>query len=676
MSPHRSINFLRSKQVFRSRLWRRAGFWRRLFRNAAAVAVAAAAVGTAVVWIAGVRVLNNVEAGKQAVALAQTEVQSLRLDAAAGHLEEAETAFGAAKRSLDRFGFLGGVPYAGGRISAADRLLAGGAAATSAARDVLVVMRDIVAVAAETEALSGALLGAAPAPSTIFKDLGVEKKRQMLATLAESAPRLRAAAERAGEALASLDQVAADPEAGEFLSSSVAPIRGKLRQFQTAVAALAPVSEMLPWLLGYPDERHYLIFLQNNTELRPTGGFLGTYGLVSIKDAELAGLETHDVYGLDGPSEATARPRPPEPIAKYIGIDKWYLRDANWSPDFGSSARIMEQFFNDEYAVANAGVRPPRIDAIVGLTPELVVDLMRIVGPITVDGQKFEAENLVDELEYQVEQGFLAAGIPLGQRKEIVGKLAAEVVRRLSALPLSELTRVVAAIDENLDESQILMAVKDERIQRFVEAHDWGGKMKPVAGDYVSVIDANLAALKTDSVIERSVTHTLKPDGQGGFIASVSATYRNRGGFTWKTTRYRTYMRAYVPKGSVLISSSGAMENDKIKDPARRPGKVDVSEELGRTVFGAFIAVEPGETRTLQYVYKLPAAVAEEIAIGAYRLDVEKQPGTISPRLTLDLDFGKKIRWAEPGEDPKNFGDSKFGLVSDLRLDRHFEVRF
>jgi hypothetical protein len=86
--------------------------------------------------------------------------------------------------------------------------------------------------------------------------------------------------------------------------------------------------------------------------------------------------------------------------------------------------------------------------------------------------------------------------------------------------------------------------------------------------------------------------------------------------------------------------------------------------------------VEPGETRTLTFNYRLPSGLADEIGIGAYRLDVEKQAGVLEPGLTLDLDFGKKLRWADPSEDQRFFGDNKYGAATDLRIDRHFEVRF
>lgn len=118
------------------------------------------------------------------------------------------------------------------------------------------------------------------------------------------------------------------------------------------------------------------------------------------------------------------------------------------------------------------------------------------------------------------------------------------------------------------------------------------------------------------------------------------------------------------------------MENDKLKDPARRPGTVDVTHELGKTVFGAFIAIEPQEQRTLTFKYRLSPQVVAMINSGNYLLDVEKQPGTISHGLTVDLEFDKTLRGAVPSEDRIEFGDSAYRYTTDLRIDRVFQIEF
>ncbi|MFH1047850.1 MAG: DUF4012 domain-containing protein [Patescibacteria group bacterium] len=652
--------------------------WReRLFQ--AAIVLVLALVAMALVatvfaypfYRAGKSLLSHVEAGRSDLAAAESYASQLMVGDALHRLELAQVEFDAAQRELTRLKPLAFVPYVGEKISVAENLLTGGLTAVSAVREALLAVQDVLELAAEGEQLTGTIMENVPVSETAFSELTPEKKRSILAALDRNSARLASAVTQIDEALFALDQVP-DEALNAELFAALQASKMKLRSVRSALASLAVVAEHLPTFLGYPESRRYLIFFQNNTELRPTGGFLGVYGVVNVQDAEMFSVQTDDIYTLDGPSESVDRPAPPAPIAKYINIDKWYLRDANWSPDFPTSAAVMEQFYYQEAAVA--GIDAPEVDGIVAITPQLAADLLRIVGPITIGDKTFDADNLVDELEFAVEVSFREEGIPFFARKSIVGDLVDELMNRLTALPLTRLVVVLQTLERNLTESHAFLWMKDKNLQAFLLEHNWGGQLQPAAGDYFSVIDANLAAFKTDAVMSRDIAYSISPRADGGYDGRVAVTYRHSGGFDWKTTRYRTYTRLYVPTGAELIAVDGALVNDRIKDPAQRPGTADVFQELGRTVFGAFISIEPGQTRQLVFSYKLPESVAAEIRVGSYSLYAEKQPGTTAHGLTLDLNFGKNLTSALPSEDPSQFGDTHYIYSTDLRVDREFSV--
>lgn len=675
MFHRKTHNFLKAKRFSRfkpehpaARGARAAGF--------AALAVAAAlALLILPFWFLSSRVYASADKGRVQLNLAEQAAAALDFDAALKDADEAGASFVAAQKELARLRPFDSVPVLGPNLVAADRLLSSGIAAASAARDLFAIGRDITRVVKETEAATGAPFAVLPDASTLFKDLTPERKRRILASLAEAGPKLADASARIGEALAAFDQIPAQDLPGSF-RGSLATTRAKLLSMRAAVADVQPFAGAAPGILGYPDEKHYLFFFENNTELRPTGGFLGVFGALTVRDAGIAEMRTDDVYALDGPAESGPRPAPPEPIRKYVGVDKWYLRDANWSPDFAVSAKVMERFFREESASAATGRQAPPVDGIIAITPKFVQDVMRLTGPITAGGKIFTADNLVDELEFQVEQGFVKGGIPFNRRKVIVGALMKAIVSKLSSFPLSRLVEAVGMIEQDIKEGHLLLYSADASLQRIILANGWGGALAPVSGDYLMYVDANLASLKTDGVMQRDLSYSIAPDRHGGFDGTIRMTYRNNGGFSWKTTRYRTYARLYVPAGTTLAVAAGAMENDKIKDPGRHPGRADVMDELGRRVFGAFISVEPGETRTLEFRFKLAPAVADAVRGGTYRLDVQKQAGTLAHGLTLDLDFGKKLTNAEPPEDRGKWGDARYTYATDLRVDRTFEIRF
>lgn len=623
---------------------------------------------------AAYRAHGFVSSGRADLAAAERSIVGLDTDAALVHLDAATASFDSAENELALLGILEPLPYIGEKISAARELLGAGTDAVENIRDVVASLGEVAAVASQSQGLLSLAGVTLPDPSKKFTEITPEEKRKILASLYDAAPKMRRAADAIDVAIARIAELYRKTPSPS-LRLPLDDVRKKLVTLRDRLRVITPIAETVPAILGYPEAKHYAIFLENNTELRPTGGFLGVVGEADVKDADLAAIKIRDVYAYDGPSDALPRPVPPPPIQKYIGITKWFLRDANWSPDFQESARLMELFLKEESKAA-FGV-DPRVDGIIAITPQPVADVLRAIGPITVDGKTFTADNFVGELEFQVEYNFVTEGIPLAQRKDIIGDLFKEMLARVTQLSVGELLKLFHTVSRNLDEKQILLSSHEPAVQAAILERGWGGELGPIpdGADSLAYFDANLASLKSDPAVEREISYRIVPDSSG-FKATAKMTYRHHGKFDKFTTRYRTYARLYVPDGAELLGVVGAMENDKLKDPRRRPGTVDVLHEFGRTAFGAFISIEPGETRSLEFSYRLPKAVADAIRAGQYRLLAAKQPGTIGHRLTLDLDFGKKLKSAAPAEQPKNFGDSRYSLDSDLRMDRLFEAVF
>jgi hypothetical protein len=257
-------------------------------------------------------------------------------------------------------------------------------------------------------------------------------------------------------------------------------------------------------------------------------------------------------------------------------------------------------------------------------------------------------------------------GIKISERKGIIKELADQIKLKLISLPFQRITDILKIAYQSLDQKQILLYVKDPDLEKIVLDRGWGGEVKKTDGDYLFVVDSNLASLKTDSLAWQN----------NDLIAKVSITYQNNADFTWKSTRLRSYTRIYVPLGSELVSSSGAMENDKIKNPQSAPGQVEVATELDKTYFGAFISIEPHEKGVLTFEYKLPEKIKESISLGnSYGLVVQKQPGVI-PHLTLDLKFDKNIKSATPPEAQKEWSNTSYNYSTDLDTDKQFLINF
>jgi hypothetical protein len=88
--------------------------------------------------------------------------------------------------------------------------------------------------------------------------------------------------------------------------------------------------------------------------LRPTGGVIKTIVLITFQGGRIVGESLKSVEEID--ARLVGEIQPPEPIKKYTASKRWFLQDANWSPDFPTSAQRVAWFIENSLDEEIAGV--------------------------------------------------------------------------------------------------------------------------------------------------------------------------------------------------------------------------------------------------------------------------------------------------------------------------------
>lgn len=491
-----------------------------------------------------------------------------------------------------------------------------------------------------------------------FKELEEKDKAAFLGALVESGGLWNRIANQTSLSLKFLEDARAATHLS-FINSRVNELTKKLVAGQSIIRELAPWVSVAPSMVGYPSEKTYLVLLQNNAELRPTGGFLGTYGVLKVRNASVTSFFTDNVYNLDEPAKAYNEKVPPAPLQKYIKQSQWFFRDSNWDPDFPTSSQQAIRFYKDE--------RGPvaRFDGVIALTPSFVQDLMSVLGPVYVDDKEFTAENLIETLAYHVELGFKEEGITIYNRKQVIDDVAQQLKEKLFSLSVTQMRSLVPITFDALAQKQLMVYFADPAAQRLADQSNWTNRIVPTSGDFLYVVDANLGSLKSDPAINRTISYTLVPSSDSfassadkKLTATAAITYEHTGNFDWKTTRYRTYTRVYVPRGSTFVSSKGNEE------------AVAIADEHGKTVFATFISIEPLATETLEFTYTLPKELASQISQGEYSLYVQKQGGTVPHSLVFDLSMPFPVGNVSPQNVLKTKTNTQATGQWDLATDR------
>lgn len=425
------------------------------------------------------------------------------------------------------------------------------------------------------------------------------------------------------------------PNFGKFkkVREQIIQAQGMAKEGVTFVENGKPLIKLLPDLLGAGEDKKYLLLLQNDKELRPTGGFLTFYAIFRVEDGVLTVENSGDIYDLD--NSISPHPRSPELIQEYLDESQWYIRNSNISPDFKAS---MEDFM-DMYKDSSA---PQDIDGIIAVDTQFFVNALRVLGSVDAGGLTFTSEidprcdcpQAVFMLEDQISK---PVNYVRDDRKSLLANLMQALMQK--ALQSSPSQYWGPLFQQSLSDSQqkhILFYLFDKDAQKGIEALNWGGRVREFEGDYLNINDANFGGQKSNMYVTKSVIVDYNVGKDGEITKKVNITYKNpyphsdcdleSGGLCLNAT-LRNLQRMYVPKGSTLNDSLGSQV------------KVETKEDLGKTYFESFFTVAPKGKAEMNYEYALPFKLEDKSTLPVL---IQKQPGTAGDHYEIKVN-GKKV---------------------------------
>ena len=382
---------------------------------------------------------------------------------------------------------------------------------------------------------------------------------------------------------------------------------------------LQAFSEALKGILGNDAQKRYLFVFQNDTEIRPAGGFIGSFAEVDVLRGEIEriNLPGDGSYNLQGSLQL--RVESPKPLSLLNA--RWEFQDANWFPDFKASAQKLLEFH------ASAG--GPTVDGVIAVNARFVADLLNILGPVEMPsyGRTITAENFlletqkIVEVEYNREEN---------EPKRFLSDLAPELLSRIQNIEGSSFLPLLESLKRGLNQKDIQLYFTDTQAQAGIRKLGWSGEMADTSGDYLMAVNANIGGGKTDAVIEEDmdVASTILEDGRIQNTVTITRTHHGIAGAPFTGVNNVNYVALYVPRGSRLIGIEGAtpppedlFESSEVAlsedadlsfinaSAFKGPGETDVSELHGKTVFGNWTQTKPGQSTSIVFTYELPFTV-------------------------------------------------------------------
>jgi hypothetical protein len=398
----------------------------------------------------------------------------------------------------------------------------------------------------------------------------------------------------------------------------------------------------LPQLLGQGQSKTYLVLFENNMELRPTGGFIGSFGLVTFDSGRLSDLTVNDVYSADG--QLNGHVEPPAPIKNYLGEANWWLRDSNWDPDFPTSAKRAEWFLDKELS--------KQVDGVVAVDLFPIKDILKYTGPIFLSDYNLDitSDNLYEKTQGEVDNNFFPG---THNKASFLTALSRNLLTEIVKLGVNQKLNILKTLYNSLDGRHVQIYLHDSISQETFSALGWDGAVTlPTCGtscyaDLTGVVEANVGDNKANYFIQRNINLDVAIGANEINHKLTLSLINTANPALGPSGRYKVYVRILMPTDTSAVSVSSYNGNSQeILVP-------ELTEVKGHKEAGVLIELLAGGSKSIVFLWDSGAGGSSTLT--NYGLYIRKQAGIdINP---IDINIGGNGINFDP--------DARFALTKD-----------
>jgi len=406
-----------------------------------------------------------------------------------------------------------------------------------------------------------------------------------------------------------------------------------------------------PHLFSFQQRETYLILIENNFQLRPTGGVISGLGFLTFEKGSLVDFkfESLDSFTERIVGEQEKKANPPQPLQRFLGLKEWNFKDYNWDPHFPETVLDIDWFLRNVVKKDVSGFLVVNYNALQELVEE--------VGGVHVDEDFVSEKNLN---QYLLSSDSLDIS------------LFEKTLQRIKGFEKVQWLSLIKTIEEEMNKKNILAFFKDSQIETFFSDQGWTGALRETEGksslvtDYLMIVEANLSNNNSNYYLDRKIETEIDFQENGLIKEKVIVEYQNNS--QQQEGDYRNYLRFYLP---LELEFKGLWIGDKkITDFA-----VDFSQKHGKQVVGIFVDIPAGEKEKVTISYQRSQSFSFESGSQGYGFYFQKQPGMKKTPFLMTLKY--PADWEIERSNPEGEAENgEISFESDNIKDRLFLINF
>lgn len=375
--------------------------------------------------------------------------------------------------------------------------------------------------------------------------------------------------------------------------------------------------------------QHYLLLIQDPNELRPGGGFITTYGDITLDQGKIIDLKADSSLTLDRLIEG--RIEPPAILKNLLGETNWLFHNSNLDANFAHSANQAAWFYER--------FKGTKLNGVIALNLNFLKSLLDETGEIVLpDGQTISSDNLNQ----------LASNPTASRGVDAITALTQALSTKLllGDIKFSSLAR---AFIKTVSYNETNLWFKDPILTALNQEARLAGEIKPFdchpqlsvfncRPDTIYLNEANFSVSKLNAYLRRKQTilTTINLDGEVGYTLTYDYSYPVPAP-TNLSQSYKAYYQFYLPIASrnLQISLDG-----KDLDPSTLIQTL--AFPLTKVEFSAAQATNQPHQLVIKFTSPFRLDLSKPQV--AYALSYLKQPGTLNDQLVFKIVYPEKLQ--------------------------------
>lgn len=383
--------------------------------------------------------------------------------------------------------------------------------------------------------------------------------------------------------------------------------RDQLRSVTGALDASANASQIVPTMMGAQGPRNYLLIIQNNAEVRASGGIPGALAVLTLDKGKLtlgAQSSAGDI-GVMQPSLAVDA----EQQQIYSGRLGKYMQDVNLTPDFPTTATTARAMWERKTG--------QRVDGVISVDPVALGYILDATGPVKVSSPELLAlagglpteltgknvvRTLLSDVYAKIEQPKLQDAYFAGVAQEIFSALSSGK---------GDAKALVDGITRGTAEGRVLVWSGATDEQSIISKYPLSGS---ISGPSVSPAQFGVyfndgTGAKMDYHVTRTVQliQECAADGYSQVKVRVTSTNTAPKDAATSLPEYVTGGGAFgVPAGSVqtnVVAYGPVQSNVETAVVAGKKIGFASNRQSGRPVGSVTVRLAPGQSSTVEFTF-------------------------------------------------------------------------